>query len=540
MIRSIFLIGLALLASFRSFAAGEVERLALVAKSWGIVKYYHPALASGRINADSLLLTMLQQVDDAGAEKTAEDVLLSIITRLGPVSSGACDSKRLLEGKEAVASFTWIDGLMNNALRGRLKELSNVRCDGKHVSLNATPNASQITSVSSKERGDTLPIPDLTHRYLSLFRAWNAIKYFSPLAAGAGWDAALDELIPAFRNATDQDSYQLACLRMLALLGDGQAKAHSKFLQQYWGSFQVPFDATLAEGDVLVTRGTNDSLLSACGLKIGDRVLKMGNADINARIANRRQFIGASRQSVQDERILRLLFLDRKQSALVLTLNRKGVELIDTVQRLPLHDLGRMREQPPAVEVLSGGYLLRAHRINTATQLRQLMDSLRTAPKLVIDLRDNVAPGMESNWLQQLSGVQTFLLPQRVPFMTRPGYYFQRTDTLRPNAKFPVPPFTGKLFLLVNEETQGAAERLAFLLQQLPGTTTVGSPSAGACGSTSFLSLPGGVDVEFTGQVITYPDGTLLTRNGLKVDRPVRPTAAAISAGKDLLLESVR
>ena len=179
MIRSIFLIGLALLASLRSFAAGEVERLALVAKSWGIVKYYHPALASGRINADSLLLTMLQQVDDAGAEKTAEDVLLSIITRLGPVSSGACDSKRLLEGKEAVASFTWIDGLMNNALRGRLKELSNVRCDGKHVSLNATPNASQITSVSSKERGDTLPIPDLTQRYLALFRAWNAIKYFS-------------------------------------------------------------------------------------------------------------------------------------------------------------------------------------------------------------------------------------------------------------------------------------------------------------------------------------------------------------------------
>jgi len=73
MIRSIFLIGLALLASLRSFAAGEVERLALVAKSWGIVKYYHPALASDRINADSLLLTMLQQVDDAGAEKTAAD-----------------------------------------------------------------------------------------------------------------------------------------------------------------------------------------------------------------------------------------------------------------------------------------------------------------------------------------------------------------------------------------------------------------------------------------------------------------------------------
>ena len=55
--------------------------------------------------------------------------------------------------------------------------------------------------------------------------------------------------------------------------------------------------------------------------------------------------------------------------------------------------------------------------------------------------------------------------------------------------------------------TQGAAERLAFFYNNFPEQRRSG-PSAGACGSTSFLS-PGGVDVKFTGQlIVTYPDGT--------------------------------
>jgi C-terminal processing protease CtpA/Prc len=538
--RMLMLTALSVLLSCRLLAAGDVERLSLVARTWGVLKYYHPRIASGKVDPDSLLFALLQQVKDAGKDRSAEDDLLATLVRLGPVGSGACDNALLLKGKEAAAAFGWIDSLRNSTLRGRLKELLQCRCEAKHALLNETPNAALITSVSFREKGDTLQVPDLDHRYLALFRVWNAIRYFSPLAQGAGWDAALEELLPAFRNATDQDSYQLACMRMLVLLGDGQAKVRSRFLQDYWGSFNVPFDAVLAEGEVLVARGVNDSLFRVTGLRAGDRILRMGNADIHARLANRRQFIPGSRQSVQDERIMRQLFLARTQSALPLTLRRNGQELIDTVQRLPVHELGKLREQLPAVEPLTNGWLLRAHRINTATQLRQVLDSLRSSLRLVIDLRENIAPGMEINWLQQLGGDRAFLLPQRVPFTLRPGYYALRTDTLRPNAKFPVVPFTGKLVLLVNEQTQGAAERLAFLLQQLPAVTTVGSPSAGACGAMSFLSLPGGVEVEFTGQSIAYPDGTLLSRNGLKVDRPVRPTAAMVAAGKDAVLEAVR
>lgn len=538
--RSFVLTVIAVQLSLQLSAAGDIQRLALIGRTWGLVKYYHPALASGKIDADSLLLSLLSQMRQAGATQSGEEVLLSMLGKLGPVFNRGCDSSELMTGKETVASFAWIDSLRNSTLRGRLREVVSARCEARHVLLNEVPNSSQVTSVSFTDRGDTLPVPDLDHRYLALFRCWNAIRYFSPMATGRSWDAALDELLPAFRNASDQDSYQLACLRLLAVLGDGQARARSKFLQDYWGSFDVPFTVELAEGDVLVAGGVNDSLLKVSGLQPGDRLLRMANADVQSRIANRRQYVPGARQSVQDQRIVKQLFLARKQSALVVTLLRDGQELIDTVQRLPLQELVRLRTLQPAVEALSVGHLVRVSRIASAKQLRQVMDSLRTSPRLVIDLREPMAAGMEVNWLQQLGGDRAFLLPQKVPFITRPGSYSLRTDTIKPATKNPASAFNGKVVLLVNEQTQGAAERLAFYLQQLPAVTTVGTPSAGACGATSFLSLPGGVEIEFTGEAIVYPDGTPLTRNGLKVDRSVRPSAMSVKAGKDAVLEAVR
>lgn len=51
-------------------------------KTWGFLKYYHPALASGRMDADSIFLSYFAAADKAGDAKQLDAVLSKMISSL--------------------------------------------------------------------------------------------------------------------------------------------------------------------------------------------------------------------------------------------------------------------------------------------------------------------------------------------------------------------------------------------------------------------------------------------------------------------------
>jgi C-terminal processing protease CtpA/Prc len=99
------------------------------------------------------------------------------------------------------------------------------------------------------------------------------------------------------------------------------------------------------------------------------------------------------------------------------------------------------------------------------------------------------------------------------------------------------PFYTGKIVILVNEQTFGLAELTALALRKTPGAVVMGSQTAGAYGNVSSVALPGGIMATFTGQGALYPDGTSLQRTGVKIDVEVKPTLSSLQKGRDELLD---
>ena len=98
--------------------------------------------------------------------------------------------------------------------------------------------------------------------------------------------------------------------------------------------------------------------------------------------------------------------------------------------------------------------------------------------------------------------------------------------------------YRGKTITLVDERTLSQAEHVGLRLETANGTRFVGSPSAGANGDVTNLTLPGGLSVMFTGHEVRHADGRQLQQVGLVPDVVARPTLAGLRAGRDEVLEA--
>ncbi|RZK96837.1 MAG: hypothetical protein EOO62_28570, partial [Hymenobacter sp.] len=125
-----------------------------------------------------------------------------------------------------------------------------------------------------------------------------------------------------------------------------------------------------------------------------------------------------------------------------------------------------------------------------------------------------------------------YMLAQPVAFarstrydLTYPGRFLsQQPDTLRPAG---VPPYQGRVIVLVNEVSRSQAEYTAMALRATPHGLLLGSQTAGADGNSAPITLPGGLKTLMTGIGIYYPDGRETQQVGLVPDVVLRPTIAA-------------
>ena len=97
--------------------------------------------------------------------------------------------------------------------------------------------------------------------------------------------------------------------------------------------------------------------------------------------------------------------------------------------------------------------------------------------------------------------------------------------------------YEGKLVVIVNEETQSAAEFVAMAFRAGDNTTIIGSQTAGADGNAPEIVLPGGLKTRISGIGIYYPNGGETQRIGIVPDIEVKPTIKGLIERRDELLE---
>lgn len=107
----------------------------------------------------------------------------------------------------------------------------------------------------------------------------------------------------------------------------------------------------------------------------------------------------------------------------------------------------------------------------------------------------------------------------------------------------PIPPSTkpryrGRIIVLIDDRAISQSEHTALFFKAAADPVFVGTPTTGANGDVTRLSLPGGLSLGFTGHDVRHADGKQLQRVGIQPDVVVAPTFAGMRAGRDEVLEA--
>jgi hypothetical protein len=123
-----------------------------------------------------------------------------------------------------------------------------------------------------------------------------------------------------------------------------------------------------------------------------------------------------------------------------------------------------------------------------------------------------------------------------IPDVQFPGTLYWKSNTFNISSVGTI--YEREIRILIDEETQSAAEYDAMILEQHRPSLKIGSQTAGADGNISMVYLPGNVQTAFTGLGTFYPDGRPAQRIGIVPDVLVSPTIEGLRQQRDEVLEA--
>ena len=386
---------------------------------------------------------------------------------------------------------------------------------------------------------------------LAAFRVWAVINYFFLYKEymGEDWNVVLRQFIPRMEGAKDALDYNLTVAEMVTHIHDSHGSARSPVLVKYFGDASAPLRVRNILGLPVITGFTDTQAAKEAGFEIGDVILKVDGEDASQRIAVRMKYEASSTpQSVMFYATERSLVRGPKDSNAIFTIRDlhdqvREVKVARKVEYMPKTQGDRSGD---ALRVLPGNIGYADLDRLTVPQVDEMFEKFKGCPAIIFDDRgypqgtawqiaprltdktdvvgamfkrhDPMSPDLPNGELFNSEEVTTFL--QRLPSTDKIHYH-------------------GRAVLLIDERTISQAEHTGLFFEAANGTKFIGSPTQGANGDVTNLSVPGGIYVRFSGQGVWHADGRQLQRVGLQPDVEVHPTLAGIRAGKDEILDKV-
>lgn len=515
----------------------ELARLGMV---WGFLKYHHPSATNGRVDMDAELMKVMPRVLAAANTDSAMVVIERWVDELGkPAPCKKCaafvNGSRTVTGPDYGMLFI---NEMPQTLRDKLEYIKANRIAGsrQHYVQMASPAGNPV--FTNERTYNDNPLPDAGTRLLGLFRYWNMVQYYSPARhlASPNRGRMLADMVIEFSNATDTLSYQLACLKLVTRINDGytvQPELADR-LEEYRGKYILPFTARFAEEQLIVTACNNgitsvkpgDIIEAIDGLMVLDIVRRYINQMPAANFQRKLELMAGSEGFV---------LRSNKQDATLMVTSGNAAPKQVVMKRVPIATGTQIATPPYAYSVLSGNIGYIKGELVQYAGTNALRDSLGKMQAIVLDLR-------RCSWVQIPQALQ-WLLPSEASFakIARmepdvPGAFVFAPPVLTGTAKGKQ--YSGRMVLLADATTQGAAEYLAIALQGISGSVVMGSTTAGTAGTPSPVSLPGAISTALSGTIVYYPNGTPTQGAGVRIDTVVKPTVNAVNTGKDDVLDA--
>jgi C-terminal processing protease CtpA/Prc len=516
----------------------------MLGKVWGFLKYHHPAVVSGQRNWDADLFRVLPKVLAADKRETAQAVLRDWIRGLGDIP--ACSNCTTLESAnlQQAPPLAWInqESEVGRELANLLSNIYRTRSRQPQFYVSAAavsnPNFDHELPYAS------LKFPDSGYQLLSLYRYWNVIEYWYPNRdiLDQDWNQILTEFVPRMALAKTRDAYQLEAIELIGRITDTHANLWNAppTLRPPAGTCQVPVTTRFIENQAVVTAYLDATAGPATGLRIGDIVETLDGVAVNQLVDKWKRYYPASNRPTQLRDISRTLTRGNCAEAR-LGVRRDSQTLTVRTQRVPLGNLNRTAESThdlpgDTFRLLSPEIAyLKLSSVKVADTPGYINRASGTKG-LIIDIRNYPSEFVVFALGQLLVNRPTPFVHFTFADMDNPGAIRWRSEplTLTPMD----PHYSGKVVILVDENTQSQAEYTAMAFRIASGAVVVGSTTAGADGNTSQFALPGGLSTMISGLGVFYPDKQPTQRIGIVPDIEAHPTIAGIRAGRDEVLEA--
>lgn len=394
-------------------------------------------------------------------------------------------------------------------------------------------------------RYETMTDPDAAYRLLAVYRLWNAIHYFYPyLDLLADWDAALAEFVPRALQAEGGQAYALMIAEMAARIEDGHTgvRGHPA-LGELQGWAAPPFEVALVEEQPAVVKIVDADAAQSAGVRLGDVIVAVEGEPAEAKMSRLSPWVTASTPEAKRQRLAMRLLRGASDTTLAAVVRGGDGAERPVVLRLSTTWQAEGQPGPPAYRALSPeiGYADLTRLV--PAEVDGMFTAFKHTSGLILDMRGypkgtawSIAPRI--NVKRAKIGAR-FRRPLWTGFDLLDGdvagsasYAFEQ----------PLPPATGELYrgrtvMLIDGRAISQSEHSGLFFEAAADTVFIGTPTAGANGDVTRLTLPGGIEVSFTGHDVRHADGRQLQRVGLQPRIRAAPTLAGLRAGRDEVLD---
>lgn len=539
-----FLVMLGIFFSFNGHcneALSATKKLALTCKVWGFLKYYHPKVARGYLDWDQVLIRSIAFTKSANNLEELNSFYAGGLLSLGKIDR--CTTCAEVNPAWFLKNFdlSWTNDKRHFAppVIDALNLIEHNRNQNpNYYALNY--GAGNVGLKYEKVYDSLFVYPTEEYRLLALFRYWNIIEYYFPYKyqTDQHWDSVLHEMIPKFQQAEDTISYHLALMELTAKIDDSHGFYSNRYTYQYFGKLFMPFGVDIVENRLIVTSFFDDSLVAENPLKIGDVILKIDSTPVDTIIQQRYHFYAASNEAIKLREIARNILIGNDSLA-ELTIERNGkISEIQVKRYSPkviewkhAEDSTQWKRLKDDIGYVNMGVFKKGNE-------DAMMMDLMTCSAIIFDIRNY--PELDvGEIMKYLHHDRVKHVIPTVPDYTYPGKFIWDYPILCGRSFFEdsLPKYNGLIVVLVNEQTQSAAEFSTMIFQTYENCITIGSQTSGADGNVSEVIFLHKFGAYFSGIGIFYPDSTETQRVGVKIDLEVKPTIKGIREGHDDVLE---
>lgn len=530
------------------------EYLYFLCKIWGAVKYYSQQQCN--IQWDELLYETIENVLLAQTHDQFNAVVMEMLLHVG--DNEEVESHPSFPNVVLNFDFDWIESdLLSSEVKSFLEVFTNrIYPSSKNCLLKQfafdDPYRNGWIDFRNDQINMSLNYFHEVDRLMLLFYYWNHMNYFFPYkdVMDQDWDTTLIQFTEIFRQSLTELALHKSFFRLTNKINDTHGFTSSPLTDvMFWGGYFVPDIYLKRIEDKCVVIQTNGSK----EIQPGDILTHIDGTCVVEIEDSLSQFISASNMPAMYQRIYTSFLRGPMHSSVTLSLlNAHNVPYDVTLVRNKFPKdytaVGLTALNPVCdsycITSCGSGYV--NMDLLESSQIHEMMEVLKDVPAIIFDLRNYPRHTLWTLIPYIFEKPRPFAIFQE-PALTQdnnslinylPGWYYEYNDQWNFGNWYNASPYSGDIYILVDEVTLSLAEYTAQALSYHPNATVIGTQTAGADGNISIIVYPGGIRTVFTSLGMYYADGSPQQRVGVKIDRVVAPTIAGIRAGIDEVLQS--